>query len=355
MNARLKWLRNQLSSMELEGMIVSNPVNIKYLTGLDAEGVLLIAPKENIFITDSRYIEEVNHSLTLGDEIIAYNSRELSKYDYEGFYMICNNIGFEEEYVTYSKYQNLLQTYKVNFVETEGIIERQRKIKDEDEIEKIKKACQITDETFEYIIHNIKRGMTEKQVAFEIEKYMISKGADGLAFDTIVASGENSSKPHAVPTNRVIQNGDVLLFDMGAKYQGYCSDLSRTVIVGNENIYEDEYEFVLKEQKRIASNYKEGESVKFILKKIEDDYSEKGYTIMHAFGHNVGLEIHEEPALRLTTESYLKENMVLAIEPGIYDEGKFGIRIEDTYIITKNGCEQLTKCSKDYTKVTLKS
>lgn len=355
MNERLKWLRNQIKSLKLDGMIVSNPINIKYLTGLSAEGTFIIAPRENVFITDSRFIEEVNSKLTISDEIIAYDSKDVSKYDYEGFFMICENVGFEENFVTYANYQKYLQTYKVNLVETEGIIEKQRIIKDEDEINNIKKACEITDNTFEYIIHNIKKGMTEKQVAFEIEKYMISQGADGLAFETIVASGEHSSMPHAVPTDRKIKDGDILLFDMGAKYKGYASDLSRTVFVGENKIYEDEYKYVLEKQREIYKNFKDGINIKPILKQIEEDYNENGYEVMHAFGHGVGLEIHEDPFLRTKTDQILKKDMILAIEPGIYVEGKFGIRIEDTFLVTQNECINLTKCNKDYIKVTLKS
>ena len=275
MNKRLKWLKNQLKALNLEGMIVSNPINIKYLTGLNAEGVLIIAPRETVFITDSRYIEDVNSKLTISDEIVAYDSKNLSKYDYEGFFMICENIGFEENYVTYANYLKYLQTYKVNLVETEGLIERQRFIKDEEEIECIKKACEITDKTFDYIIHNIKRGMTEKEVAFEIEKYMISLGADGVAFETIVAAGEHSSMPHAVPTDRKIISGDVLLFDMGAKYKGYTSDLSRTVFVGENNFLEEEYNFVLEKQKFISKNFKDGVNIKQVLKQVEEAYARK--------------------------------------------------------------------------------
>ncbi len=275
MNKRLKWLKNQLKALNLEGMIVSNPINIKYLTGLNAEGVLIIAPRETVFITDSRYIEDVNSKLTISDEIVAYDSKNLSKYDYEGFFMICENIGFEENYVTYANYLKYLQTYKVNLVETEGLIERQRFIKDEEEIECIKKACEITDKTFDYIIHNIKRGMTEKEVAFEIEKYMISLGADGVAFETIVAAGEHSSMPHAVPTDRKIKSGDVLLFDMGAKYKGYTSDLSRTVFVGENNFLEEEYNFVLEKQKFISKNFKDGVNIKQVLKQVEEAYVRK--------------------------------------------------------------------------------
>ena len=275
MNKRLKWLKNQLKALNLEGMIVSNPINIKYLTGLNAEGVLIIAPRETVFITDSRYIEDVNSKLTISDEIVAYDSKNLSKYDYEGFFMICENIGFEENYVTYANYLKYLQTYKVNLVETEGLIERQRFIKDEEEIECIKKACEITDKTFDYIIHNIKRGMTEKEVAFEIEKYMISLGADGVAFETIVAAGEHSFMPHAVPTDRKIKSGDVLLFDMGAKYKGYTSDLSRTVFVGENNFLEEEYNFVLEKQKFISKNFKDGVNIKQVLKQVEEAYVRK--------------------------------------------------------------------------------
>ena len=355
MNARLKWLRDQIKVSDIDGMVVSNPINIKYLTGLDAEGTLIIAPKENVFITDSRYIEDVNNTLTISDEIIAYNSKDISKYDYEGFFMLCENIGFEENYVTYANYSKYLQTFKVNFSETEGIIEKHRAIKDETEIDCIKKACEITDKTFEYIINNIKNGMTERDVAFEIEKHMISLGADGLAFDTIVASGPHSSMPHAVPTDRKIQNGDVLLFDMGAKYKGYSSDMSRTVFVGKNNGLTNEYEFVLKEQEAIYKNFKDGTNIKNVIKQVEYDYGQKNYEIMHAFGHGVGLDIHEKPVLNSKIDQYVKKDMVLAIEPGVYKPGEYGIRIEDTFLITNDECISLTQSDKKYTEIDLKA
>ena len=353
MNDRLKYLKTQLSAYGLDGMIVSNPININYLTGLNAEGVLIIAPKELIFITDSRYIEEVTNVLTIDSEIMACDIRALSSYDYENFFMLCENVGIEENYITYGDYKKYLEKYKVNLVETENIIERQRIIKSEEEIEKIKTACTITDETFDYIIHNIKRGMTEKEVAFEIEKYMISHGADGLAFDTIVASGAHSSMPHAVPTDKVIEDGDVLLIDMGAKYQGYCSDFTRTVFVGNTDKYKDEYDFVLRQQKQISFGFRDNANIKILIKEAERQYQSAQYSILHAFGHSLGLYIHEEPRLRSNVDYSLKENMVLALEPGVYVAGKMGIRIEDTFLITKNGCEALTKSPKEYTNIEL--
>lgn len=354
MNARIKWLRNQLVPLKLDGIIISNPVNVRYLTGLSEEGILILAQKENIFVTDSRYIESVNHKLTLDDEIIAYDSKNLSKYDYEAIFMLDENVGFEEKYVTYEKYKKYLQTYQVNLVETEGLIENQRIVKDEEEFECIKKACEITDNAFEYIIRNIKEGMTEKEVAFEIEKFMITNGADSLAFESIVAFGENTSMPHAVPTDRVVQKGDIIQFDIGAKYKGYCADLSRVVFVEEiKEEYKEVYDFVLGEQKRLSQMLKDGANIKTVIKDRETEYKLKNYQVMHAFGHGVGLDIHELPILRSNQDNILKENSIIAIEPGVYFEGRFGIRIEDTFKVTKNGSENITKCKKDYTIIKL--
>ena len=354
MNSRIKWLRNQLVSLKLDGMLVTNPVNVRYLTGLSEEGFLIIGPKENIFVTDSRYIESVNKKLTISDEIVTYDSKSLDKYDYENIFLLSENVGFEEGYVTYENYKKYLQMYQINLVETEKLIENQRIVKDEEEIENTKKACEITDKAFEYIIRNIKKGMTEKDVAFEIERFMIKNGADGLAFDSIVAFGENTSMPHAVPTDRVIQNGDIIQFDIGCKYKGYCSDLSRVVFVQEmKDEYKEIYDFVLEEQKKIYSSFKDGVNIKPVIKDRETDYRLKNYSVMHAFGHGVGLDIHEVPVLRSKQDNILKENSIIAIEPGVYFQGKFGIRIEDTFIVNKSNCENLTKCKKDYTIIKL--
>ncbi len=354
MNVKIKWLRNQLVSLKLDGMIVSDPVNVKYLTGLEEEGILIIAPKENIFITDGRYIENVNKKLTIDDEIIAYDAKKVTKYDYEGFFMLCENIGFEEKYVTYENYKKYLQMYQVNLVETEGLIENQRIVKDEEEIECIQKACEITDQAFEYIIKHIKKGMTEKEVAFEIERFMIQNGADGLAFPSIVASGPNSSVPHAIPTDRRITAGDIIQFDIGCSYKGYASDLSRVVFVEDmADEYKPIYDFVLEEQKKIYQNLKDGSNIKIVMKDRETEYKFKNYEILHAFGHGVGLKIHELPILVSKQDCILKENSVIAIEPGVYLPGRFGIRIEDTFRVTKNGCINLTNCGKNYTIINL--
>lgn len=206
MNQKISCLRTKLNTLDIGGMIVSNPINIGYLTGIKAEGILLLTRKENIYITDSRYIESVNTILTIDDEIIVYDSKSVSKYDYESFFSLCNNVGFEEGHVTYKNYKKILEIYQVNnLVETEGIVEKQREIKDEEEIANLRKACEITDNCFEYLKNYIKIGMKETQIAEAIERYFKDNGADGLAFDTIVASGPNSSMPHAIPTDRQIR------------------------------------------------------------------------------------------------------------------------------------------------------
>ena len=349
MNSKMQWLRNQLVTSDLQGMIVTNPVNIRYLTNIQAEGLLLVTRKENVFITDGRYIEDVHNTLTLFDEIVVYDARGVSKEDYENFFMFCENVGFEENYVTYAQYKEYMHKYKVNnLVETENMIEKQRMIKDEEEIDNIKKACQITDECFNHIVNYIRPGMTEKQIAREID-YFYYKHSEGTSFDTIVASGENSSKPHAVPTDRKIQRVDIITIDMGCKINGYCSDMTRTIFVGEvpENM-KQVYDLVLKNQEQALDDMHDNANTKQISKMVDNDFRLHDYDLIHALGHGVGLDIHEGPVLGINSEYILKENMVVTDEPGIYIPGQFGVRIEDTVLINKGTCEPLTKSPKKY-------
>ena len=349
MNSKMQWLRNQLLTTNLQGMIVTNPVNIRYLTNIQAEGLLLVTRKENIFITDGRYIEDVHNTLTLFDEIVVYDARGLSKEDYENFFMFCENVGFEENYVTYAKYKEYMHKYKVNcLVETENMIEKQRMIKDEEEIEYIKKACKVTDDCFEHIVNYIRPGMTEKQIAREIDYYYY-KHSEGTSFETIVASGENSSKPHAVPTDRKIQRQDIITIDMGCKINGYCSDMTRTIFVGEvpQNMKEV-YNLVLKNQEQALNDIHDGANTKQISKMVDNDFRLHNYDLIHALGHGVGLDIHESPVLGINSEAILKENMVVTDEPGIYIPSQFGVRIEDTVLVNKATCEPLTKSPKKY-------
>jgi len=188
MNDRLRYIRNNLKSQYIQGMIVLNPVNVHYLTNIDAEGTLLLTLRENYYITDDRYIEKVQRTLMIDDEIIVVNRRDLSLDDYENYFMFCENVGFEEDYVTYSTYKEIMHLYKIHsLVETEGIIEKQRQIKDIEELRYIKKACEITDSCFSHLLQFIKKGMTEMQIAIEVERFFREHNAI-CAFDTIVAS-----------------------------------------------------------------------------------------------------------------------------------------------------------------------
>ncbi len=350
MNEKIKCLKEKLRRLNIQGMIISNPTNIKYLTGINAEGVLLITRKENYYITDARYIEEVQSTLTIDDEIIVCNYTDVGEYDYENFFSFCENVGFEENYVTYATYKNYMQKYKANHLEeTEQLIEKQRMIKDEKEIEKVKKACEITDNCFLHITQYIKIGMTEKQIALEIEKYFLEHEADELAFETIVASGPNSSKPHAKTTNRQIDLGDCITIDFGCKYKGYCSDMTRTVFAG----YVPEkaksiYDLILKNQLQTEKDMKEGANIRILARNVENDFKLNGYRLVHALGHGVGLDVHEVPIISYKNDNLLKENMIVTNEPGIYIPTEFGIRIEDTTLITKSGCINLTKSDKNY-------
>lgn len=348
MNDRLQALRNKMAGLNLQGMIIANPINIKYLTKIKAEGILLITRKENIFITDGRYIEEVSSILTPFDEIIIDDQKNISKDEYENFFLFCENVGFEEKYLTYSDYKENIRKFKINnFVEAGEILANLRMIKDEEEIASIKTACEITDKCFDFIKNYIKPGLTEKQIARKIQDFYRDH-SEGESFETIVASGENSSKPHAVPTDRKIKERDIITIDMGCKVNGYCSDMTRTIFVG-EPTYEQKkvYNLVLSNQKRVLNDIREGANIKQLTKSVESDFQLNNQTLIHALGHGVGLEIHEDPAINLKNDSNLKENMIITDEPGIYIAGNFGVRIEDTILVTKKGAISLTESDKE--------
>mgnify|MGYP003377961524 FL=1 len=349
MNLKIKSLREKMKLQGLQGMIIENPINIRYLIGIPAEGTILITDKENIFITDARYIEEVTGFLTINDEFIVLDVRKILEEDYINFFKNCEHVGFEENYITYSRYKEIIRRYRIqDKEETEKILEKQRMIKDEKEINNIKKACEITDRGFDFLVNYIKRGMTERRIALELQKFFLSEGADGIAFETIVASGANSSKPHAVPENKEVREGDIITIDFGAKYNGYVADMTRTIFVGNIT---DEtkrlYNLVLQNQLRSIKEMKVGTSCKMLARNVDSDFYLYNYNLIHALGHGIGLEVHEMPYISQNSTFTLKENMVVTNEPGIYIKGKCGIRIEDTILITENEPEILTKSSKD--------
>lgn len=349
MNEKIRLLRERLRNINMEGMIITNPVSIKYLTGIENEGTLIITRKENIFLTYTMFLESVKSTVTINDEIIVADFRDVSKEECENFFLFCENIGFEENYVTYKQYGQLKERYKVNLAETDNIIEKLRAVKDSEEIEKIKKACEITDKCFSHLLEYIKTGITEKQIAFEIEMFFRRNGADGLAFEPIVAIGENSANPHWKPSDREVRMADPILIDMGCKYEGYCSDMTRTIFMGCilEEI-KPVYDLVLKNQLQTINEIKEYASIKTISQMVENDFKLNNYNLIHSLGHSIGMETHEIPYINSKNDTFLKDKMVIANEPGIYIAGKYGIRIEDTVLVDKNSCVTLTKSPKNY-------
>ena len=348
MNERIQALRHKMAGLDLQGMIISNPVNVKYLTGIDAEGILLLTRKENVYVTDARYTEYVTSTLTPFDEIVVDDLKNISKDDYENYFLFCENVGFEEDYVTYAVYKEYMHKYKINnFVEATKLIEALRMIKDDEEIKSVKTACEITDKCFNFLLDYIKPGMTERQIARKIHDFFMDN-AEGESFEAIVASGENSSKPHAVPTDRKIKDRDIITIDMGCRVNGYCSDMTRTIFVG-EPLKEqmDIYNLVLESQKKVLDEIKDGQNIKNLAKIVENNFSDKGYTLVHSLGHGVGLDIHERPFINMKNDNTIKENMVITDEPGIYLTGNFGVRIEDTVLVTKLGAIALTESNKE--------
>ena len=230
------------------------------------------------------------------------------------------------------------------------LLDEERAIKSKEEIEFIKYSQYLTDKTFSHILNFIIVGKTERETALEMEFFMRNAGSDGIAFDFIVVSGKNSSLPHGVPTDKPFEIGDFITMDFGARYEGYCSDMTRTVAVGgldNEQI--NVYNTVLSAQEKALSVIKNGVLCSEVDKAARDVIDNAGYKeyFGHALGHSLGLDIHEAPACSPKSKATLKSGMLMTVEPGIYIPSKFGVRIEDMVVVTDNGYENLTKSPKD--------
>ncbi len=221
-----------------------------------------------------------------------------------------------------------------------------------EEIEKLRKAAELGDECFSYICTEIKVGMTEIEIAEKMNKFMLGHGASGLSFDTIVGSGVNSAQIHSTPTSREIEFGDIILLDFGLVLDGYCSDTSRTIFVGEVNDkYKKIYEIVLQAQEKAIREITSGMTCKMADATARDYIKEKGYDFNHALGHGVGREVHENPIISPKHEDILENGMVFSIEPGIYLENQFGVRIEDTVVLQNDKVETLSKSPKDFVVV----
>ncbi len=347
MNPSIASLIDKLDSINLDGLILSNPFNISYLAGYRCrDSYLLVSRKKNIYITDSRYtleagkflkefeIAEINGSFF---KVIASACRGLS----------LKKVGFEERYMPFAEYKRIqkeLGSFS-KFIPTHSLVEDLRQVKSDLEIAKMRKATEITVSALKYIKTRLRPGQKEIEVAGELERFLRYKGANGSAFDIIVASGPNSSFPHHISSQRKMRKGEPVLIDIGADFDGYKSDLTRVFFMGKITpLFKKIYDIVLQANKLAIAKIKPAASIKEIDASARNFIADKGYGgfFSHSLGHGVGLEIHEDPHISIKSQDFLHKGMLFTVEPAIYLPGKFGVRIEDLVLVGSKGAEVLS-------------
>lgn len=344
-------IRYALEKQALDSLIVTSVVNVRYLTGFTGDSsVVIVTPDRVLFITNSLYYEEALDTIPDPYEVLDAGAGLFAYLEEQGKDLFGKTAGYEPENMTcasHIKWQDALDG--VTLTPAYRIIEQLREIKTPKEIDYIKQAQAITDKTFNDILDLIRPGVSERDLALEIDYRFRLAGADKSAFPTIVAAGSHASKPHAVPSDRKLSSGDCVIFDMGASWNGYASDMTRTVMLGTaDNRYREVYESVLDAQQAgldaIRAGLRGGEADASARSVIEN----KGYgeRFIHSLGHAVGLDIHEFPSLSRNSETVLKSGMVVTVEPGIYIPGWGGVRIEDMVVVTDDGCDNLTGTPK---------
>lgn len=347
-----------LKDMELDAVLVTDPYNVRYLSGFAGEAILLISKTTGTLITDSRYtIAAMDSAGQRGFDVLEMKQdkpsmawlKEIISEDQ------LKVIGFENENISYKDFDDYSTKLEgVEWKKMGDALETLRMIKNFEELTHMQIAAGISDIAFNEICKIIQPGMTELDVAAELEYIMKMNGGDGLAFDTIVASGKNSAKPHAVPGKKYIQEGDFVTMDFGCKYNGYCSDMTRTIVVGKASEEQKKvYDVVLKAQLAALDALKPGMKGKEVDKVARDIITEAGYgeNFGHGLGHSVGLFIHEEPRLSPSEDRELIPNTIETVEPGIYIADFGGVRIEDMVVLTEDGCRVLSKSPKQLIEI----
>jgi len=347
-------LDNLISALpkKYDGVLIVSEVNRRYFTGFpSSDGILLVTRNGSVFLTDSRYIEEAQNKVKCCDVAELKKVREQLPYYCEKFG--CKILGVEGDRLSVNElklYRKMLRPVTLLSDRTDKIINGLRAIKSEEETEKIMKAQSIAEKAFEHILGFIREGVTEKEIALELDYFMLRNGAEALSFETIAISGANTSKPHGVPTDKKIQRGDFITMDYGAIFDGYHSDMTRTVAVGEVSTKQAEiYNTVLEAQLKALSVLKSGVKCADADKAARDVISQAGYGeyFRHSTGHSVGVEIHEAPNLSPNSKQKLQLGNIVTVEPGIYISGEFGVRIEDMAKIRLSDCENLTKIPKE--------
>lgn len=333
-------------------LFINDPHNIGYISGFMGEGMLYISRSRNVLITDSRYTEA---AAAASDFEILEEKNSHRRIDILRECIAADGIdivGYEDNYMTcseFSRFENALEEVQ-QWLPLENQINAIRRIKTPQELEYLARAEAVGDAAFADILQILKPGMTELDVAAELEYRMKKHGAQGLSFDTIIASGVNSSKPHAVPGSKVLEKGDFVTMDFGCLIEGYCSDMTRTVVLGKADDRQREiYQTVLKAQTEALAVLKagmKGSEVDAVARGIIRDAG-YGDCFGHGLGHSVGLYIHEDPRLSPTDDTVLEADMIETVEPGIYVPGFGGVRIEDMVVVTADGCRNLAHSPKE--------
>jgi Xaa-Pro aminopeptidase len=352
---RLRMLRTAMNAKGLDTFLVSQPENRRYLSGFTGSaGWLLISEKSAILATDFRYVEQARGQSP--DFEIIRTKRELRDWFTDLISGLgCHRLGFEADFVSYEGYQKLSEAINggqigVELVAGTGIVEHLRSIKEPEELALIAKAAELVDTAFEQVLAVVRPGMTEKALAWELEKSLRQQGSEEMPFEIIVASGPNSALPHARPTEKAISSGEPVLIDMGAKINGYCSDFTRTFFLGKaDKALRDAYDIVLKAQLGAVEGIRSGMDCAQADRLARSIIEQAGYgdVFGHGLGHGVGLAMHELPVVGPNSADKLVDGMAFTVEPGIYLVGQGGVRIEDTVVLENGKTRVLTKASKN--------
>lgn len=351
MKRRVQRLREKMAEKDLEAILISHPVNRRYMTGFTGSaGVALLTEKEAFFITDFRYVSQVKEQCP--DWSLVKQEAGI----FEEVANCCKKLGiqklaFEQDHLTYAQVSRLKeQMDQIHLEPVSDLIEEIRLVKEPGELQIIKEAAKIADRAFEQILQEIRPGMKEKEVALRLEVIMREHGATSSSFDTIVASGWRSALPHGVASDKVIEKGELVTLDFGAYYQGYASDITRTIMMGKPNEKQKEiYQIVLEANKQAIFGVEPGKTGKEVDAIARNYIKDHGYGdyFGHSTGHGLGMEVHERPLVSSRGEKTLVPGMVITIEPGIYIPDLGGVRIEDDLIVTESGYENITTVSKE--------
>ncbi len=356
-------LQKIMKNTETDAILITDPYTLRYYTGFKGgEGVAIVTEDKYVLITDSRYTEAA--SMESEFEVEEFGVSRPKK-DIITSVLKDKNvlaIGFEDDSISYNDYkyfEGILSGDEFSYGEVQlkplkGQLLQPRRVKTAEEIGFLRQAEHIGDLAFTDMLGVLKVGMTELEVAAELEYRMKRHGAEGFSFDTIAASGVHSSMPHAIPTDKKIEEGDFLTLDFGCLYQGYCSDMTRTVCFGRASEEQKKiYNIVLEAQLAVLDAVKPGLVCKDVDAIARGFIKDAGYGdyFGHGLGHSVGMYIHESPAFNTRDESVLEAGMVISDEPGIYLPGKFGVRIEDMIVITEDGYENLAHSPKELIEI----